>query len=461
MIENLVFIFLILTFILASYEDIKKREVYDYLNFLLVFVVITFAFFDSLVSSSYDPIKYVGFGLILGFLIGSILFYMGIWGGGDAKFLIGFCGTIYYVKDFAKETFGFNNIFNYIMTKISSFFTIFLETFLGFILILDIIFIFAILLMFFTKDLRKEDKKNLIYLLLIFICLFIGLYLKYETITLVLLGMFAFILIFFAGDNVFNSVYIKINKNIKYLKEYDIVNSEIKHNGKIIVSYEDSINGLNKENILKIHENVDKNTNVYVRKIMPYSILIALNYLIYVINIITLDYVNVQILSFVIEFMFYSFLAGGIISLILIFYFYLRNYQKCGIIFSKKEKIYLYLFSTLAILISIVFIKFIFLIFIPFLYALLRIAKKVEKHMFVNKKDLDKIVPGDWIVEDIEINGKKIYTIENFKLGVSEEQIKRLKELAKKHENLNSIYVKDGIAFLPPLFIGFMLIIFL
>ena len=194
---------------------------------------------------------------------------------------------------------------------------------------------------------------------------------------------------------------------------------------------------------------------------MPYSILIGLNYLIYVMNIITLDNINVQILSFVIEFMFYSFLAGGIISLILIFYFYLKNYHKCSIIFSKFQKIILYSFSAVIILGSIIFTKLIFLIFIPFLYVLLKIAKRVEKHMFVNKKELNQIVPGDWIVEDIVVDGKKIYTIENFKLGVSEEQIKRLKELAKKHSNLNSIYVKDGIAFLPPLFIGFLLIIFL
>ena len=147
--------------------------------------------------------------------------------------------------------------------------------------------------------------------------------------------------------------------------------------------------------------------------------------------------------------------------MILIFYFYIRNYHKCGVIFSKTQKIILYSFSIITILLSAIFIKLVFLIFLPFLYALLKIAKKVEKHMFVNKKELTKIVPGDWIVEDIETNGKKIYTIENFKLGVSEEQIKRLKELAKKHENLNSIYVKDGIAFLPPLFIGFLLIIFL
>lgn len=461
MIENLVFIFLILAFIIASYEDIKKREVYDYLNFFLVFLVITFALFNSLILNSFDPIKYVGFGLILGFLIGSILFYMGIWGGGDAKFLIGFCGSVYYIKDFAKETFGFNNIFNYILSKISEFFVIFLETFLGFILILDVISILLIFSMFFTKDLKKEDRKNLIYLLLIFVSLFIGLYFKYESIILILLGIFAFILIFFAGDNVFNSVYLKISKNVKYLKEYDIINKEIKYNTEVIVSREDCIAGLNKENLIQIHEKVDKNTNVDVRKILPYSILIGLNYLIYVINIITLDTINLEILSFVIEFMFFSFLAGGIISLLLIFYFYLKNYHKCGNIFSKTQKAILYIFSTLTIMISIIFPKLIFLIFVPFLYVLLKIAKKVEKHMFVTKKDLDKIVPGDWIVEDIEVDGKKIYTIDNFKLGISEEQIKRIKELAIKHSNLNSIYVKDGIAFLPPLFIGFILILLL
>lgn len=462
MIENLIFIIILLAFILASYEDIKKREVYDYLNFSLVFIIIVFALFDSIVLNSAEPIKYVGFGLILGFLIGSILYYLGIWGGGDAKFLIGFGGAIYYIKDFNNTSlFNLENFYEFLLNLISYGFNFFIQTFLKFILILDVVFIFAIFLMFFTSNLKKEEKKSLIYLIFIFSILFFGLYLNLDSFILIVLGFLVFVLIFFAEENVFNSVYFKIKKKIKNLEEYDIVDSEIKHNGKILISYKDGVKGLTKENLISILEHGDKNSFIYTRKILPYSMLIGFNYILYVMKIITLDSINLSILSFMLEFMLYSFIAGGIISLLLIFYFYLKNYEKCGIIFSKKEKLIIYLSSLTVILLSIIWIKLLILLLIAVLYATLKISKKIEKHMFVKKKDLDKIVPGDWIAEDIFVNGKKLYSIENFKLGIDEEQIKKLKELCEKDNNLKSIYVKDGLAFLPPLFIGFLIIIFL
>ena len=49
-----------------------------------------------------SSIKFVSFGILIGFLFGSILYYLGIWGGGDAKFLIGFSGASYYIIDFIR-----------------------------------------------------------------------------------------------------------------------------------------------------------------------------------------------------------------------------------------------------------------------------------------------------------------------------------------------------------------------
>ena len=49
---------------------------------------------------------------------------------------------------------------------------------------------------------------------------------------------------------------------------------------------------------------------------------------------------------------------------------------------------------------------------------------------------------------------KVIYHKEDFRIGVEEDQLARLKKLDKTHHNLDKILVKDGIAFLPALFLS-------
>ena len=65
---------------------------------------------------------------------------------------------------------------------------------------------------------------------------------------------------------------------------------------------------------------------------------------------------------------------------------------------------------------------------------------------------------GDWIVEDIFDSKRKIISKEDFRLGINENQMKIIKKLAKKNKNFKEVLVKDGIAFLPPMFIGFLII---
>ncbi|MCA9459817.1 MAG: prepilin peptidase, partial [Nanoarchaeota archaeon] len=97
----IVLFLIILSFILASIEDIKKREVYDYLNYTLTFFILVLGLFHSFATNSIDPIKYVSFGILIGFILGSFLYYIGIWGGGDAKFLIGFSAASYYLISYS------------------------------------------------------------------------------------------------------------------------------------------------------------------------------------------------------------------------------------------------------------------------------------------------------------------------------------------------------------------------
>lgn len=458
MIGFLVLSIIIFTFLIASFEDIRKREVYDYINFSLAFFIILIGIFDSLVSSSLDPIKYVGFGLLVGFAFGSLFYYIGMWGGGDAKFLIGFSGASYYLMDFMSVSGKHVDYYKLIMELLSGFFKMFIDTFLKFIIYLDIFFMFLLFILF-LKTKNKYDRKNMFSIFTMLFLLFIGLFMDYSVVFLVIIGFIVFLLIFFADDYVFSSSYIRLRRYILDIKEGDIPDDGIKYGKKELFEYEDVRAGFSKEQLNFLKEKCEDRKEIYVRKIIPYSTLIGLNFIVYLFNIISLDDFNLWILSFNLQFLILSFLAGGVLSIGIILYQFIRNFNKINLKISKRNHIMVLGFSLFVLLLSLLSMKFIvFLVFVPIIYFMF-IAKEIEKFVFVKKKPLENITLGDWIVQDIEVGNKLIFSKDDFKLGVDEFQLEKIKSLAKSHKYLKELWVKDGIAFLPPLFAGFLFMI--
>lgn len=74
--------------IFAVIQDIKKREIADWLNFSLLIFALGFRFFYSLFEADFNFLYQglIGFGIF--FVIGNMFYYMKIFAGGDAKLLI-------------------------------------------------------------------------------------------------------------------------------------------------------------------------------------------------------------------------------------------------------------------------------------------------------------------------------------------------------------------------------------
>lgn len=462
MIEYLVLILVIIAFTIASIEDIKKREVYDYINFSLAFVVLIIAIFHSLIIESFDPIKYVSFGMTIGFAFGAFLFYLGIWGGGDSKFLLGFSGAAYYLMNFTLPTENAGFVYQYFLQIMSNFFTSFLDLFLGYILVLNAIFILLLLTRFLVIKNRSEGE-NLLFLFVILLLLSLGLYFNYDPLTLVIIGFIVFVLIFLAKEGAFAAVYIKFRKDLLELKSGDRIDTEITVKGKKIVDIDESGHTiLSNEQIHDIKENIKEEGNeIYVRKVLPYSTLIGLNFVVYLFKVVTFEDLaatNLGILSFMLKFLFYSFMAGGVIAVLLVFYLFFKNFHKVHLKFSNIEHI-----ISIPGLFAIGFLVWLFgpkaaLLFLLYpVYFFVKVAKSIESFAFVKEKPLEDVVLGDWIVQDIQVGKKLYYSVNDFKIGVDEFQLAKIKELAIKNKELMTIYVKDGIAFLPALFLGFIL----
>ncbi len=150
-------------------------------------------------------------------------------------------------------------------------------------------------------------------------------------------------------------------------------------------------------------------------------------------------------------------------SIVFLFSYFIINSNKVvknffGLLVKEKKYYHLlfiimFLFAIIDILMPLKFsIKMIFfLIFTsPILYYLSIFIKSVElccMQRFVDPKELTE---GDWIVNDIIVDKKKIYSVKD--LGVSKKQIKYLIKL-KQQRKINKILIKVGIPFVPCFFL--------
>ncbi len=453
MISYIVLSLVIIAFIISSLEDIKKREVYDYITFFLTFAVLVTAIAHSFVESSLVPLKYVGFGLLIGFALGSLLYYVGMWGGGDAKFLIGFGAASYYLINFMKEPLGFlSNFETVLQVYVKPFFMYFLEYFLSFLLIFDFIFLF-LLLFFFARASSHERKKNIFRLFFIILLLSTGLLAGIEGSSLLLLGFLAFLLIFFGEDELFTCIYLVLRRNVKRLRVGDSL-EEGERKRYSVPEF------LRKEDLKELKEHHSK-IKFKVKKFFPLGTLITLNYIVYIVKVLSLDSTTILLFAFLLLFLVYSFFIGGILALIILFLHFLRKPAIVSKQFKGFEKIS-FLVLTIFTLVGFYVNVSIGLVFlIGFLYYFVKLVKVLESDLFIKPKKLEDIVLGDWIAQNIRVDKKLVFKAEEFKLGVNEKQLERIKQLAKKNSSLKTLLVKDGIAFLPPLFLGFLVLIFL
>jgi Flp pilus assembly protein protease CpaA len=104
----------------------------------------------------------------------------------------------------------------------------------------------------------------------------------------------------------------------------------------------------------------------------------------------------------------------------------------------------------------IVFLGFAFIILLTF--YMFMFYKAVESVCMIKKVEPEELTEGDWIVDDIMVNKKRICGPKD--LGISKEQIAKLINL-KKNKKVNKILIKEGIPFVPSFLLAYLIILFL
>jgi Flp pilus assembly protein protease CpaA len=75
--------------VIASVTDIYNREVPDYVSYGLMFVAGAIAVLYSIINQDYIYLVQSAMGFVIGLVIAYAMFYLGQWGGGDSKLMMG------------------------------------------------------------------------------------------------------------------------------------------------------------------------------------------------------------------------------------------------------------------------------------------------------------------------------------------------------------------------------------
>ena len=85
---ELIFIIAIIWLLAASFTDLRKREVSDWLSFSLLAIAIGYSAAQSVIQASMIPLAKSLLGAAIFFILANALYYGKIFAGGDAKLLI-------------------------------------------------------------------------------------------------------------------------------------------------------------------------------------------------------------------------------------------------------------------------------------------------------------------------------------------------------------------------------------
>ncbi|MBI2629603.1 prepilin peptidase [Candidatus Pacearchaeota archaeon] len=201
--EEIFLIVLALAWIaVASIQDLRKREVANWLNFSFIIFALVFRMIYSVISLDYSFILYGLIGLGIFFVIANLFYYSRVFAGGDAKLLMG-VGVILPLFSSFKENAIFFSLF------------IILLLFSGGIY--SIIYSFFLALKNkekFYKEFKLQSKKwrkiIIIFVLLSIVSAVFSAYLEEYSFLVISLVIFIFPFLFLYSKSVENSCMIKM-----------------------------------------------------------------------------------------------------------------------------------------------------------------------------------------------------------------------------------------------------------
>lgn len=250
--------------IFAVVQDLRKREVANWLNFSLIIFALSFRFFYSLFYESTFDFFYQGlFGLVIFFFIGNLFYYGRIFAGGDAKLMIALGVVLPFSQDLLVNLNTFL-LFFLLFLFVGAIYGLIWSLFLGIRNSKK-----------FSKDFSKrfKDNKKLIYFSIL--AGFVFVVLGFFQFFILYLGILIFILpYFYLGAKSVDEVCMVKKVLTKKLTEGDWLYKDVRVGKKRIKA---SWDGLSKEDIKILQKNKKE---VLIRQGIPFTPTFLISFLI-------------------------------------------------------------------------------------------------------------------------------------------------------------------------------------
>lgn len=241
--------------IFAGIQDVRTTEISNWLNYSLIAVVLSYRAFYSIIENNISFFFYGLAGFFLFVILGYLLYFGRIFGGGDVKLLMGFGGILPFeeVKDFL------------VMGGL----------FISLLFLLGLIWTIAYSVKLISKK-RKEFfegfyvkiKSNILFfVILVFLSLFleiisIGKTLFFQGFTFI---SFIFLFLIYIYSKTLDDGFMDVFKRPSELIEGDRLKEVIKVNNKALGT---SVHGLSKEEIKILKKRGKK---VWIKEGMPFG----------------------------------------------------------------------------------------------------------------------------------------------------------------------------------------------
>jgi len=246
---------------IGSVFDIKARWVPDYNNYAMVFFGLGGHAILSLQQNSIWPFAYSAIAVAVLYALSSVLFYAGVWGGGDAKMLIGLGALLATVPNFVFMQ-NFPIAWPFLITMWTN--TLLFGALIGFV---GTSYLAAKHFSGFKKEFEKIFEKYKLFLIPAIILFPVAYYFNKTSIifVFVLFILFVLFLVFKSVENACMFKFIRPKK----LVEGDWVVDEIKIAD---VRYKPDKSGIEKKDILELVEleRLGKLDKVKIKEGLPY-----------------------------------------------------------------------------------------------------------------------------------------------------------------------------------------------
>jgi Flp pilus assembly protein protease CpaA len=114
-VNTIIAVVLLFTIIAVGFDLKKERIIPNYLSYFLIIFGLGSHTIISLLDASIWPLAYSIIGTVVLFTFGAILYYAGVWAGGDTKMLTGFGATLATVPAVVGWPFLFTIVFNILL----------------------------------------------------------------------------------------------------------------------------------------------------------------------------------------------------------------------------------------------------------------------------------------------------------------------------------------------------------